>query len=208
MRGGSGRSLPWKGIKSSLLFSPPPCPSSHRLFQTLFCIAFMPYLELNSVGNCLSKSTLPSFALPLWYWISLLGKGGSSLFCVANCCARENCCLESKLSVLKTQFISLNWCRCISHLRAAVFSMSCWDCSATHFIRFCHPLLAFLWLLQAGLTPLLLLIANKNLLCSQLCTQIITTVCKHEFHNSPDLLSASKCEGSFQWLSKLVFLLS
>lgn len=52
----------------------------------------------------LSKSTHPNFAFLLCFWISLLGKSRSSLLCFANCCARENCCLESELSVLKTQF--------------------------------------------------------------------------------------------------------
>lgn len=173
MRGGSRRSFPLKGIKSSL--SPSSLPKfSHTLSNpVLYCLHAL--LETQLCRKlCLSKSTLLNFALPLWYWISLLGKGGSRLFCIANCCARENCCLESKLSVLKTQFISLNWCHCISHFRAAVFSMSRWDRSATHLKSFCHPVLAFLWLLQAGLSPLLLLIANKNLLCFQLCPQIIT----------------------------------
>lgn len=181
MWGGSRRSFPWKGLGFVDEILSPPSPSlplpklSHAISdRMLFC--FHARLETQLCRRLyLSKSTLPNFALPFCFWITVLGKSGSSLLCIANCCARENCCLESKLSVLKTQFISLNWCHCIFKFIAAVFSFLCdrsyQDHSAADPIRlFCHRVLAFLWLLQAGLSPLLLLIAHKNLLCFQLCT--------------------------------------
>lgn len=180
MWGGSGRSLPWKGLgfvdEILSYFFPPSLPKfSHTISDpVLYC--FHARLETQLGGKLYpSKSTLHNFALSLCFRITALGKSGSSLLCIANCCAGENCCLESKLWVLKTQFISLHWCHCISKFITAVFSFLCdlsyWDHSAAHLARWQNNLaLAFLWLLQAGLSPLLLLIANKNLLCFQLWT--------------------------------------
>lgn len=192
---GVGGHSPERGLNPLFSF-PLLLPEFSHTVSSPFLYCLNALLEIQLCRKlCLSKSTLPNFALPLWYWISLLGKGGSSLFSIANCCARENCCLESKLSVLKTQFISLNWCHCISHFRAAVFSMSWWYHSAVHLKRFCRSVLAFLWLLQAGLSPLLLLIANKNLLCFQLCTQIITNSMQTQIPQQPRLAFFFKMWG-------------